>query len=84
MPCAIAIRDMGLRFIGVVKTATKQYPQHYLSKVEFPEKGDYKGVLNIEPITGYMLLAFYGLVKNVDNLFLTVVLFHKACHTHSP
>ena len=58
VPCATAMRDMGLRFIGVVKTAMKQYPQHYLSTVEFPDKGDYKGVLNIEPTTGYTLLAF--------------------------
>ena len=58
VPCAIAMRDMGLQFIGVVNTATKQYPQHYLSTVELSEKGDYKGVLNIEPTTGYTLLAF--------------------------
>ena len=31
VPCEIEMRDMGLRFIGVVKTATKQYQQHYLS-----------------------------------------------------
>ena len=58
VPCAIAMRDMELRFIGVVKTAMKQYPQHYLSTVELPEKGYYKGVLNIEPTTGYTLLEF--------------------------
>ena len=58
VPCAISMRDTGMRFIGVVKTATKQYPQHYLSTVELPEKGDYKGVLNIEPTNGYTLLAF--------------------------
>ena len=57
-PCAIAMCDMGLQFIGVVKTATKKYPQHYLPTVELPEKGDYKGALNIEPTTGYLLLAF--------------------------
>ena len=56
--CAIAMRDMGLRFIDVVKTTTKQYPHHYLSTVELPEKGDHKGVLNIEPTTLYTLLAF--------------------------
>ena len=49
---------MGLRFIGVVKTATKGYPQQYLSMIELPQKGDYKGVINIHPITGYTLLAF--------------------------
>ena len=58
VPCAIAMRDMGLRFIGVVKTATNKYPQHYLSTFELPEKGDYKVVLNIKPTTGYTLLAF--------------------------
>ena len=58
VPCAIAMHDMGLRFIAVVKTATKQYPQNYLSTVELPEKGNYKGVLNIEPTTGYTFLAF--------------------------
>ena len=58
VPCAIAMRDMGLRFIDVVKNATKQYPQHYLSTFELPEKGDYKGVINIEPTTGYTLLTF--------------------------
>ena len=58
VPCTIAMRDMGLRFIGVVKNATKKYTQYYLSTVELPEKGDYKGVLNIEPTTGYTLLAF--------------------------
>jgi len=49
---------MGLIFIGVVKTATKEYPHQYLSAVELPQKGDYKSVLNIHPITGYTLLAF--------------------------
>ena len=58
VPCAISMHDMGLPFICVVKTTTNQPPQHYLSTVEFPEKVDYKGVLNIEPTTRYTLLAF--------------------------
>ena len=58
VPCSIAMRDMGLIFFGVVKTATKKYPQHYLSKVKLLEKGDFKGVLNIDPKTGYTLLEF--------------------------
>ena len=41
-----------------MNTATKQYQQHYLSKVELPEKVDHKGIINIEPTTGYTLLAF--------------------------
>ena len=58
VPCALALKGMGLRFIGVVKTATKEFPQTYLSTVELPQKGDYKGVLCIHPTTGYKLLAF--------------------------
>ena len=49
---------MGLRFIGVVKTATKEFPQQFLSTVELAQKGDYKGVVSIDPVTNYTLLAF--------------------------
>ena len=57
VPCALALHAMGLRFIGVVKTATRQFPMNYLSTVELPQKGDYKGVVNIGE-DGYKLLAF--------------------------
>jgi len=57
VPCALALHAMGLRFIGVVKTATRQFPMNYLSTVEMPQKGDYKGVVNIGE-DGYKLLAF--------------------------
>ena len=49
---------MGLRLIGVVKTAKKEYPQQYLSTVELAQKGGYKGVLSIHPTTGYTLIVF--------------------------
>ena len=58
VPCALALKDMGLRFIGVVKTATKEFPQTYLLTVELSQKGDYKGVMCIHPNTGYKLLTF--------------------------
>ena len=48
---------MGLRFIGVVKTATREYPMPYLSTVELLQKGDHKGVVNISE-DGYKLMAF--------------------------
>ena len=57
VPCALALHEMGLRFIGVVKTATREFPMRYLSTVELPQKGDYKGVVNIDD-NGYKLLAF--------------------------
>ena len=39
------MRTMGLRFIGVVKTATKKFPMSYLSNLELVQRGDYKGLV---------------------------------------
>ena len=39
------MRTMGLRFIGVVKTATKNFPMSYLSNLELVQHGDYKGLV---------------------------------------
>ena len=39
------MRMMGLRFIGVVKTATKKFPMSYLSNLELVQCGDYKGLV---------------------------------------
>ena len=57
-PCALALINMGLRFIGVVKTATKEFPQQFLSTVELAQKDDYTGVVSIDLATKYTLLAF--------------------------
>jgi hypothetical protein len=32
--------NTGLRFIGVVKTATRRFPMKFLSKVELQERGN--------------------------------------------
>ena len=38
--------DLGLIFVGVVKTATKKYPIEYLSSLELTEeRGQRKGVI---------------------------------------
>ena len=42
------LRKMGLRFIGVVKTATKGYPMGYLSKIELHKRGDHHGVVSFD------------------------------------
>ena len=39
------MRMMGLRFIGVVKTATKKFTMTYLSNLEMVQWGDYKGLV---------------------------------------
>jgi Transposase IS4 len=47
-----------LRFIGVLKTATKQFPMHYLSRVLLPAgKGDHKALKGYDQDTGCQLLA---------------------------
>jgi len=58
VPCALALKDMGLQFIGVVKTTTREFPLSYLSTVELANKGDFKGVVNIDKNTNYKLLSF--------------------------
>ena len=38
----------GLRFIGVVKTATRRFPKAYLSNLELTQRGDYTGLVPME------------------------------------
>ena len=37
---------LGMRFIGVVKTASKQFPMSYLHALEFDKRGEWKGLRN--------------------------------------
>ena len=37
--------QMGLQFIGVVKTATKKFPMTYLSNLELSNRGDFRGLV---------------------------------------
>ena len=57
VPCVEVMSNLGLRMIGVVKTATRQYPMGYLQNVELPQKGDYKALVNIDSATGKKMLA---------------------------
>ena len=40
------IMRLGMRFIGVVKTASKQFPMAYLQALEFDKRGGWKGLKN--------------------------------------
>ena len=56
---AIRLFRIGLRFIGVVKTATTGYPMVYLGRVLLPDgKGDRHGVVTFDEESGCQLLAF--------------------------
>jgi hypothetical protein len=51
---ALELKRIGLKFIGVVKTATKQFPLAYLSGLELRARGDRVGVgdhdVDLQPI----------------------------------
>lgn len=45
VPAATMMMRYGMRFIGVVKSATRQYPMSFLSQVELNNRGDRKGMV---------------------------------------
>ena len=49
---------MGLQFIGIVKTATKQYPMSWLSSVEMENRGDRRGLVSRDKFGRPNMLAF--------------------------
>ena len=49
---------MGLRFIGVVKTATRKYPMAYLSNVELLSRGDRTGLIRKDADEQATMMAF--------------------------
>jgi len=42
------LMNIGLRFIGVVKTATRKFPMAYLSSLELQARGDRKGLTTVD------------------------------------
>ena len=55
---ASALFNMGLRFIGTVKTATRGFPMHFLQRVLLPGgKGDHKALLSKDKETGTFMMA---------------------------
>jgi len=55
---AAEMKRIGLRFIGVVKTATRQYPMAYLSRLELTERGEFKGLVTKAADGTCSMLAF--------------------------
>jgi hypothetical protein len=52
------LKRHGLRFIGVVKTATRQYPQSFLSNLEMANRGDRNGLVAKDVNGSPSMLAF--------------------------
>ena len=56
---ALRLKSIGLRFIGTVKTATREFPMAYLgNKVMAQGRGDCHGVVSQDEASGTNLLAF--------------------------
>jgi len=59
VPAAVRLFKEGLRFIGMLKTSTREYPMDWLTHVELPGgKGDRRGLTTVDAETGARLLAF--------------------------
>ena len=64
------LKRIGLRFIGVIKTATRRYPQNSLSRIELQQRGDFKG-LTSSTNDGGTLLAFVWMDRERRNFIAT-------------
>ena len=52
------LTNMGLRFIGVVKNATKKFPMSFLSTYELQTRGDWKGLVTKNEDGNPSMIAF--------------------------
>ena len=73
---AIELKSMGLRFVGVVKTATRRYPMAWLSNVELQQRGERKGLVHVEKTVQPILLAYVWADR--DRRY-----FISSCSSHS-
>jgi Transposase IS4 len=55
---ATELKSMGLRFIGVGKTATRKFPMQWLSSFELWHRGDQKGLVHCGPDGQSDMMAF--------------------------
>jgi hypothetical protein len=58
------LKRINLRFIGVVKTATKHFPQAYLSNLEMAEQGERSGLIAKDADGIPIMLAYVWMDRN--------------------
>jgi hypothetical protein len=61
---ALELKRLGLRFIGVVKTATKRFPLKHLSGLELRDRGGCVGLMSKRIDGQSSLLAFVWMDRN--------------------
>jgi hypothetical protein len=76
------LKPIGLCFIGVVKTATWQFPQSYLSHLKMREQGNRRGLIAKDELGTPSMLAFCW--KDGDRCyFITSTLFLQPGRAYS-
>jgi Transposase IS4 len=55
---AVKLKEHRMKYIGVVKTATKQFPMQYLGCIELPNKGGHVGLISKDDYGEPDLLSF--------------------------
>jgi hypothetical protein len=68
--CADEMRRIGLKFIGVVKTATKKFPKPWLSAYEMVNRGERKGLI-VKDDSGRAILMAYVWMDRDRRYFIT-------------
>jgi hypothetical protein len=66
---AARLRQLGLRFIGVVKSATKEFHMSYLSRLELNNRGERKALVAHDEFGRY--LAFVWMDRERRNFIAT-------------
>jgi hypothetical protein len=70
VPAASELLDIGLKFIGVVKSATRGYPMDYLSQIEFAGQGNWEGIHHRD-VSGYVNMMAYCWVDRERRYFIS-------------
>ena len=65
VPAAAELKRLGLHFTGVVKTASRMFPQDYLARLELSNQGEREGVYcKAEGSDDPLFMAFVWVDRN--------------------
>ena len=77
------LMKIGLRFIGVVKTATKKFPMQYLSSLELLEgRGQYVGVTRKDKDKKDIMMAYVWMDRDRRYFISTASTLEPVSYTH--
>jgi hypothetical protein len=71
VPAALVLRRIGLKFIGVVKTATREFPMAYLERHKLSERGERFGLVHRDADPQPIMMAFVIMDRNRHHFIST-------------